>query len=420
MADNAKKLDIKIIPVTEVVSAANASINSPISMEEPISLFADSAVESEPEVAAVVVPVVTPPVPTHEPSVSVPLTSNEIVLESAPAEPVITVAPVTSTVLPIIQPAFEAPKVEIAAAAPASVPTPAPESKKKKLLSDASRVNIAAPSAPAEISMSHVVAESPAPASVQEEIVRDIPYLFENKVEKKENQNENFRLAAQILPASGTILSNDVEILKQYLMMREQDVSVLSAQLAYVKEKLSQTEDVVRRFKQAEEDKNHEIATMQDQVNKLKSERSHEVGRMGNEVDNLKQDIKLKIDRIRLLESEKSESESRYTKLKERVRMDIRKIRTREKELDNRLEILKRDSETLISSRENKILELKRKIDLLEFNFDALEDQNENEKNKVKKLNENMEQILKVLKLAVGIVENSWEQPSVDSKKEAS
>ncbi|HRK02631.1 MAG TPA: hypothetical protein PLH57_08190, partial [Oligoflexia bacterium] len=76
------------------------------------------------------------------------------------------------------------------------------------------------------------------------------------------------------------------------------------------------------------------------------------------------------------------------------------------KELESKLEILRKDSETLIASRENKILDLKRKVDLLEFNYDVLQDKNAIERGNVQKANEKIERVLKVLRLALGMIES--------------
>ena len=139
---------------------------------------------------------------------------------------------------------------------------------------------------------------------------------------------------------------------------------------------------------------------------------------MQGEVERSRFEVKAKIDQIKFLDEKLKESADQYEKLKERVRIDIRKIRVREKELENKLEILKRDSETLISSREHKILELKRRIDLLEFNYDMLQDKLETEKGNITNHKSREEQVLKVLRLAMGIVEGEQKQSVESGNKE--
>jgi hypothetical protein len=56
------------------------------------------------------------------------------------------------------------------------------------------------------------------------------------------------------------------------------------------------------------------------------------------------------------------------------VRKDIRKIRENERDLEARLELTRKDSATLLSARDEKVLELQRKIDALEFDLDQVQD----------------------------------------------
>src|SRR4029077_14635199 len=106
------------------------------------------------------------------------------------------------------------------------------------------------------------------------------------------------------------------------------------------------------------------------------------------------------------LDTQVREATDEIERLKERVRADIRKIRVREKELENRLEIMKKDSEALITARENKIIELKRKLDLLEFNMDLLQDQHAREKEGAVHLRERLAKAAQVVRVAGGLLDN--------------
>lgn len=252
-----------------------------------------------------------------------------------------------------------------------------------------------------------------------EEAAKDLPYLFTSN---QQQMVTAINIMAPKRVESPVVvdhqLSQDVEMLKKYLMMREQDVSVLSTQLSYAKQELQKSEENIRRLQSLNEElflQNEEYKRKQEsQAN----EWSYASKTKDSEVEALREELKLKNERLQWLEERLQESAHQYEKLKERVRLDIRKIRMREKELENKLEILKKDSETLITSREGKILELKRKIDLIEFNYDTLMDKNEQEKEKVRKANEKMEHILKMLKMAQGVIrveEHLESTPTVES-----
>lgn len=255
----------------------------------------------------------------------------------------------------------------------------------------------------------------------EEEAARDLPYLFAGSGgggTRKILAPSSAVAANAEIPAGGP-LSNDVETLKKYLTMREQDVSVLTAQLSYAQEELAKGEETIKRLTLQGEDLFHQIDALKKKIEAQAQELEHANRNREGELEQLRLEVKSKIDRIKFLEERLEDSADQYEKLKDRVRLDIRKIRVREKELESKLEILKKDSETLIAARENKILELKRKIDLLEFNYDTLQDKNEAEKQNVRAHEEKLERIQKVLKLAMGIIEAESEQSGGTKEKKA-
>lgn len=293
--------------------------------------------------------------------------------------------------------------------------------------SEAASLGTATPVAGTMVDAAGIPPTEAGPQSLtEEEAAKDLPYLFAGPAAELAGGHGGHTTVTKInfsqsTPpprpqnemAGGSGASDDVETLKKYLTMREQDVSVLTAQLTYAKEELEKSESVIKRLSLENEDLFHQINDLQKKNEELDSELSHASKNREGELEQLRFEVKSKIDRIRFLDDRLSDSAQQYEKLKERVRVDIRKIRVREKELESKLEIARKDAETLIAARENKILELKRKIDLLEFNYDMLQDKTELEKNNVTKANEKIERVLKVIKLAMGVIEgeqNSQEQ----------
>ena len=106
-----------------------------------------------------------------------------------------------------------------------------------------------------------------------------------------------------------------------------------------------------------------------------------------------------------MLEQRVKEAVQEIERIRERVRVDMRRIRVREKELENRLEITTKDSEVLIAARENKIIDLKRKIDLSEFNLDLLQDKLQMEYEKNKELKDRLAKVGSAMKVAESWIE---------------
>jgi hypothetical protein len=240
----------------------------------------------------------------------------------------------------------------------------------------------------------------------EEEAAKDLPYLF---TQSSPSPSVAPPQAFSAPPSIDNADQSDLNTLKSYLQLREQDLSVLSAQLSYAKEELTKSEETIRRLELLNSDYARQIEDLTKRTETFEQERAHAEKTMQDEIEDLKQIAKAKSDRIRLLEDRLNDSSAQYESLKERVRIDIRKIRVREKELESKLEILKRDSETLIAARENKILELKRKVDLLDFNADVLQEKNEAEKQNVIKAYEKLERVLRILRLASGTMDEDGE-----------
>lgn len=315
---------------------------------------------------------------------------------------------------------------EVEVAAPAAAPVPAPAADAGAFSIESESFTLAGMQAPQAPPEPQAQAPTPTPtksitksqpavdaAVSEEEAARDLPYLFAGSGSggtRKIIAPSMGQVAAMSEGSAGGPLSNDVETLKKYLTMREQDVSVLTAQLSYAQEELGKSEETIKRLSLQGEDLFHQIDSLKKKIEGQAQELEHANRNREGELEQLRLEVKSKIDRIKFLEERLEDSADQYEKLKDRVRLDIRKIRVREKELESKLEILKKDSETLIAARENKILELKRKIDLLEFNYDTLQDKNEAEKQNVHAHEEKLERIQKVLKLAMGIIEAEGDQ----------
>lgn len=251
-----------------------------------------------------------------------------------------------------------------------------------------------------------------------------MPYLFkggskqEEKIISRESAGLAFALAQAIGDAvvpGGAVQSPDVDTLKKYLMLREQDVAVLSSQLKTVKEQIFSLERLLQEEKAKNVELSHQTDVQKRKLEEYNLEKMSYAEGIQAELNELKHQMKVKVDKARLLESQVKDAAEETERLKERVKGDIRKIRVREKELENKLEILKKDSEALVSSRENKIIELKRKIDLLEFNMDLLQDQYTREKEKTIKLKERLSRAAQVVRVAGGLLDAASGSPDVGS-----
>jgi hypothetical protein len=251
-------------------------------------------------------------------------------------------------------------------------------------------------------------------AEADSQVVAEMPYLFGGSLKKEAKPTgQRFSVAEFMRPMGDAVVpggaahSPDTETLKKYLLLREQDVSALSAQLKSAREQLQALEETLRQERGNNVELNHKVEEQQRKIDGFEREKEAAVQSLQGEINELKFQIKAKTDKTRLLEMKVREAMEETERLKDRVRGDIRKIRVHEKELENRLEIMKKDSEALIGARENKIVELKRKLDLLEFNMDLLQDQYTREKENAAQLRERLMRAAKAVRLAGGVLDPS-------------
>ncbi len=228
----------------------------------------------------------------------------------------------------------------------------------------------------------------------------EMPYLYQRKVQSLIYEP----LGDAVIPG-GAAQSPDIETLKKYLVLREQDVAVLSSQLKEARDQIAASEKQIRE----ERAKGVELLhTCQEQKKKLEEDDSRRAAlaeMFEGDTQELRFQLRAKADQVKVLDAQVQQFSEEITQLKERVRIDIRKIRVRERELENRLEMTRRDSEALLNSREAKLIELKRNLDLMEFNMDLLQNQYAKEKEISAKLREKVAKLAQVVRIADGLLE---------------
>jgi hypothetical protein len=128
--------------------------------------------------------------------------------------------------------------------------------------------------------------------------------------------------------------------------------------------------------------------------------------RHGDEIDEMKYRLRIG-DEKRLVAEEKTKKlQKEFERLDQKVRMDIGQIKQREKELESKLELTTMDSESQVRSRDMKILELKRKIDQLEFNMENAVIREQKSRDDKNKLEDRIQKIMKTLRGSIEVLED--------------
>ncbi|MEO5969282.1 MAG: hypothetical protein ABIQ95_05095, partial [Bdellovibrionia bacterium] len=182
-------------------------------------------------------------------------------------------------------------------------------------------------------------------SAIDSQVAEEMPYLtrgYSNRNRPAFDPSLIFAepLGDAVVPG-GAAQAPDLETFKKYLMLREQDVAVLSNQLKAAHDQLAASEQLLKeeRIKQAE--LNYFGSEQKKKIEDFEKEKNITLDHLRTEVDDLTFQLRAKTDKSRILERQVREAVEEMEHLKTRVRTDIRKIRVREKELENRLEMTK-------------------------------------------------------------------------------
>ena len=108
------------------------------------------------------------------------------------------------------------------------------------------------------------------------------------------------------------------------------------------------------------------------------------------------------------------QADLRREKLEQKVRIDFNQVKQREKELESKLELLSMDVESQVQSRDQKILELRRKVDALEFNMENASIKEQKSFDDKRKLEDRLSKIMKTLRYSIKNLEDDIEHMEDD------
>jgi chromosome segregation ATPase len=116
---------------------------------------------------------------------------------------------------------------------------------------------------------------------------------------------------------------------------------------------------------------------LQSRALRAEKEKNEVIAQFKNEVLILKGHLQYK-------DSELSKAKTKIEELDSRIKTDFKKIRVRERELENRLELVRAEKQALMRSKDDRILDLQRKVDQFKSELDLY-------RTKVQDLNKTME-----------------------------
>jgi hypothetical protein len=133
------------------------------------------------------------------------------------------------------------------------------------------------------------------------------------------------------------------------------------------------------------------------------------------ELEDIKYRLTMSEEKKALAEEKARQAELRKEKLEQKVRIDFNQVKQREKELESKLELLSMDVDSQVQSRDHKILELRRKIDALEFNMENASIKEHRSNEDKRKLEDRLNKIMKTLRHSIKNLEDDIDHQALDS-----
>ncbi len=141
--------------------------------------------------------------------------------------------------------------------------------------------------------------------------------------------------------------------------------------------------------------------------------------RHGDEIDEMKYRLRLSDEKRMVAEEKARKLQKEFDRLQQKVRMDFNQVKQREKDLESRLELAQMDSDAQVKTRDQKILELKRKIDQLEFNMENVTIKEQKSRDDKLRLEESLSKIMKTLRGSIELLEDDLDlDPEIKDRLE--
>lgn len=214
---------------------------------------------------------------------------------------------------------------------------------------------------------------------------------FENHKNKVEQQRP-------IQPASSYAVS-------QYAASATEMAFQQSEQLKIAQKRILELENDIDQLR-----KDHEELAVAGRTYKRKFEElsaTHQIvqSKLEDEKDSFNEERKILKQNTALKDAEIIELKDRIREMESRVNADIQRIRMRERELENRLEIVKMENSALLKNKNEIILDLKRTIDQLSMEIENFRNRGKELNKKLDSKQEMLRRTVKTLRIALTMLE---------------
>lgn len=193
-----------------------------------------------------------------------------------------------------------------------------------------------------------------------------------------------------------------------------------SESLRIAQNRLLEFEQEIERLRQQNEELAAAGETLRRRADELLAQNHKRESDYQNAVSTFEQEKQILTESKEALQRDLEVARRKGEELELRISTNIQKIRVRERELENRLELVKMESAALLRSKDETILELKRNIDQLNLELNNYRTKNQELNRQTTDKQEMLRRTVKALRLALSMLEGEEEvRPAVAPQRKA-
>lgn len=207
-------------------------------------------------------------------------------------------------------------------------------------------------------------------------------------------------------PGENPLSSNQIDILKRYIELKESEVRDLRDQQQQYQQFTQKNAVKIDTFIKQNRLLTAQLDEAQRNTDRLQAEMEEERREHLEQITILKSDFEEKLKQAGATQDQMKELIRKREEFKEKVREDLKRIKLKERELENKYELLRNDTQTLLDSKDKQILELKKKVDALDLELEQFDDRLRDSANILNGVGAKKRRLIETLKLAISLLED--------------
>lgn len=200
--------------------------------------------------------------------------------------------------------------------------------------------------------------------------------------------------------------SNEEDVLKKYILLKEQEIRDNKEQLTQFQNQFKKQQTEHELIQQKLKGLLIEYENTKAREQEVKQQYLELKTRYKQDIEKAKNEYEEKVKRIGVDQDQAQEVLKNRSEWKDKIKEDLNKIRLKERELENKYELLKRDTQTLLDSKDKQLLELKKKNDALELELEGMEEKVIQSNTMLAAVESKKTKLIETLKLMISMLES--------------